>query len=79
MSDRQEAMIGDVMSYKLAPSDLPIVPDKIWHGRVMEVHRNRADRVISYVVHSIELPETEGERVSPFQVVSVEPARGERS
>ncbi len=79
MSNKPEAKVGDVISYKLAPSDLPIIPDKIWHGRVMEIHRNRADCVISYMVHSIELPETEGERVSPFQVVRVEPARGERS
>ena len=79
MSDRHEATIGDVIGYTLALGDLPIVPDKIWHGRVMEVHRNRADRVISYFVQSIELPETEGERVYPFQVVSIEPAQGERS
>lgn len=75
----EEVKVGDTIVYKLRASDLPIVPNQLWHGLVIQINRNRSDGVSSYFVKSVELPDTEGETVYPFQVVSVEPAQADRS
>ena len=30
--------VGDIIVYKMLPKDLPVDPDREWHGKILQVH-----------------------------------------
>lgn len=65
------AKIGDIIAYRLSPTDQPTDPNQLWHGIVKLVYTNPLRRVTGYLVESQEYPDCD-ENVSISQVMSIE-------
>jgi hypothetical protein len=50
--------IGDVVVYKMLPKDLPVDPDKEWHGKILRVHLDEPRLIDCLYVESLDFEES---------------------
>ena len=67
-----DAKKGDTLIYLLRPQDNPTQPERLWHGRILEIVMDTSASPRFYRVQSLEYSDCD-EEVYPEQVVAVEP------
>ncbi len=50
--------VGDTIVYKMLLKDLPVNPDKEWHGKILRIHLNEPRIIDCLYVESLEEGET---------------------
>ncbi|HEU0003904.1 MAG TPA: hypothetical protein VFQ36_23560 [Ktedonobacteraceae bacterium] len=46
--------IGDIVVYKMLPKNLPVNPDKEWHGKILRIHLDEPRIMDCLFVESLE-------------------------
>lgn len=71
--DKKDLQVGTVIKYYLRPEELPVIPEKLWRGKIIRVTFDNPKFLDHVEVESLE-PGYEGEREIVYmqQIAAIE-------